>query len=206
MILVGAAAEPLHGQRLEREVSVGISDVWPTELEVRQYAGDWLSGRYYTVHRICPEPTDRQRRAAAAFEARRDLVQLLKNADLIYVFNCIPVEYPALPEGADVASDGDCRGRVYRWWDEVPAWLMTKTQLRKYGLRPGRTVKAFAHIEYGSGRRYRRYDLYAVSATVPLRSTPAEVRGRLAEEAYWQSIERRKASREWHDEDPDIPF
>lgn len=46
----------------------------------------------------------------------------------------------------------------YSWWDQLPDYLKTKTQLDQTGLKPGGPVRA--RIAYGRGRRARDYALY----------------------------------------------
>ena len=46
----------------------------------------------------------------------------------------------------------------YSWWDQLPDYLKTKTQLDQTGLKPGGPIRA--RIAYGRGRRAREYALY----------------------------------------------
>jgi hypothetical protein len=61
----------------------------------------------------------------------------------------------------------------YTWWDQLPDYLKTKTQLDQAGLKPGGPIRA--RIAYGRGRRARDYALYdqreAVAKKPP---TPAQ--------------------------------
>ena len=120
-----------------------------------------------------------------------------------------------MPEGTDASPDEALRGRTFPWWDQVPPWLMTKTKLAEHGLRLQREAAPFAAIEYGRGRRWRRYELWAVADCKPKRDAPAEAAARAAEAAFWRrpKIAARRAEREearaavsrhrWHNERAD---
>lgn len=99
----------------------------------------------------------------------------------VYAFHQLPKERPALPEGP---VDEALRGQVFGWWDEVPAWLKTKTQWGEAGRKLAKEAAPFAAIEYGRGRRYRRHDLYAVGDTVAMREANPLVAAAAAEAAF----------------------
>ncbi|WP_282153943.1 HIRAN domain-containing protein [Ruegeria atlantica] len=82
---------------------------------------------------------------------------LVEDADL---------DHPALPP----APSRTLRGKTIAWWDEIPegVGLMTKTQWSEAGFKLKPRLKGpFAWIEYRSGRRHRRYDLYSSDQVVP---------------------------------------
>ena len=47
-------------------------------------------------------------------------------------------------------------------------------------------MAAFALIKYGSGRRHRCYELWAVADCEAKRTAPAEAGARAAEAAFWR--------------------
>ena len=83
---------------------------------------------------------------------------------------------------------------------------MTKTKLAEHGVRPRPEASPFATIEYGRGRRFRRYELWAVADCEPKRDIPAEsgeplgstAGARVAEAAFWRrpTVEARRAERQ----------
>lgn len=75
---------------------------------------------------------------------------------------------------------------------------MTKTKLAEHGVRPRPGAAPFATIEYGRGRRFRRYELWAVAGCEPKRDDPAEAGARAAEAAFWRrpAVEARRAERQ----------
>ena len=187
-LLVGRAAEDLHQQRLE---AVDREREWRERDELRQAIESvWPSPRFVPGGRWndrtdVPAPSAQQRRGAELFESDRRLARHERRAAAVFAFHLLPPDRPVLPpEIADAVPDEALRGRTFSWWDQVPGWLKTKTQWREHGFKPGKGVRPFAHIEYGSGRRWRRHDLYAVNATVPIAAVSPTVVAAAAERAF----------------------
>lgn len=61
--------------------------------------------------------------------------------------------------------------RYYSWWDQLPDYLKTKTQLGQAGLKPAGPIRA--RIAYGRGRRARDYALYDQREAVAKRKPTA---------------------------------
>lgn len=188
VLLVGRGVEALHRQRLERladtraweerlEVIMACENVWGRERLVPDPDVPYGRAAVTTI----PEPTTPQFMAAQRFWEGRRRVQTERRAAAVYAFHQLPKERPALPEGP---VDEALRGRVFAWWDEVPAWLKTKTQWTEFGRKLTKGAVPFAAIEYGRGRRYRRHDLYAVGDTVAMREANPLVAAAAAETAF----------------------
>ncbi|WP_188052087.1 HIRAN domain-containing protein [Azospirillum sp. Sh1] len=188
VLLVGRGVEALHRQRLERltntrawEERLELLDaeeaVWGRERMLPDPDVPW--GRVTTT--TIPEPTTAQFMAAQRFWEGRRRVQTERRAAAVYAFHMIPKERPALPAGP---VDEALRGRVFGWWDEVPATLKTKTQWAEAGRKLAKGAAPFAAVEYGRGRRYRRHDLYAVSDTVAMREASPQAVAAAAEAAF----------------------
>jgi hypothetical protein len=125
-----------------------------------------------------------------------------READLIYAFH-IARERALMPDGADVAVDDAHRGKTFVWWDQVLAGLVTKTQIKEYGRKPAKDTKPFAHIQYGRGRRERRYDLYSIADAIPIRAAAANAAAVAAEMAYWQRLGHRADENHDYDDEED---
>ena len=80
------------------------------------------------------------------------------------------------------------RGTTFTRWEQVPAYLMTKTKLAEYGLRP--QGPAFASIRYYAHKTWRRYDLYAVAETRPVRAKSDDARAAQAAKSVFRSAGR----------------
>lgn len=207
-LLVGPAAGPLH----RREITGGLRRaVWAAsrlawgddELWLEPYAQPSPAGLLLCHQRIAhrpgrPAPMRRQRAAADAWEARRRAARDAREAAAIYAFHLASDPRPTLPEGADAVPDEVLRGHTFPWWDQVPPWLMTKTKLAEHGVRPRPGAASFATIEYGRGRRFRHYELWAVADCEPKRDAPAEAGARAAEAAFWRrpAVEARRAEQQ----------
>lgn len=187
VLLVGRGVEPLHRQRLER---LADTRAWEERLELLEAdAAVWGRERpvpdpdvpYGRATTTSPEPTKAQLRAVQAFWEERRAAQTECRAAAVYAFHQLPKERPALPE---VPVDEALRGRVFTWWDEIPSMLRTKTQWGEAGRKLARGVVPFAAIEYGRGRRYRRYDLYAVGDTVAMKEASPLAVAAAAEGAF----------------------
>lgn len=129
-------------------------------------------------------PTHRQQEAAQAWDARRHIVRVQREADAAYAFALLDDGRPALPPGALLPPDPALAGRVFRWWDDVPPFLMTATTLTKHGLRP--EGPAFAAIKYYGGGTWHRYDLHAVATARPCAQRTMAQRAAAAEAAVWR--------------------
>lgn len=206
-LLVGAAAEAIHKARLDRVAARVACELWPTELEIRDYQRvGYIRSHYHWIIRTAPAPTERQKAAVANREKRLELARVRRHADLVFAFASLPTNVSVLPPEALVLADERLRGTTFGWWDQVPAWLLTRSQLRRHGLKPGKGAQPFAAVEYGRGRRHRRYDVYAVSEAPAMKVTAPDVRAQLAEESFWLAYERQRRDVEWEDNDSDIPF
>jgi hypothetical protein len=176
ILLVGQAVERMHAQRhdgwVRREVADGTEAVWGVL------------------------PTARQRQSADLFDDEVRARRTAREADAIYGFHLMPVERAALPD--DVAVDETQRGKIYKWWDDVPGWLRTKTQLKALFLKPIKGGRPFAAIQYIARGDLKRFDLWSVAEAVPVRQVAPEVGARAAEAMFWRrpEIEAARAQRE----------
>lgn len=204
-LLVGPAAGPLHRQEitagLRRAVAAASDAVWGQEhWGIDSYAEKpgGLRPLRFSPRSNVPVPTERQRAAADTWKARRRAARDAREAAAIYAFHLAPEPRPTLPEGADGTPDEALRGQTLPWWDQVPPWLTTKSKLAGFGLRPRPEAAPFAAIEYGRGRRWRHYELWAVADCEPKRIAPAEAGARAAEAAFWRrpEVEARRAEQQ----------
>lgn len=187
VLLVGRGVEALHRQRLER---LADARTWEERLELLEACGAvWGRERpvpdpdvpYGRATTTSPEPTKAQLRAVQAFWEERRRLQIELRAAAVYAFHHLPKERPALPAGP---VDEAQRGRVFAWWDDVPPWLKTKTQWAEAGRKLAKGKAPFASVEYGRGRRHRRYDLYTVGDTEAMRKASPQAAAARAEAAF----------------------
>lgn len=179
VLVVGAAVEGRHASRVRAWVKDQVREasaaIWPTRDEALGCDGESRWGWYVPSFRVpAPRPpTTAQAAAAAAFEAEVASRRAEREAGAVFAFSHLPKDYLPLPEGADAAPDEAQRGTTFRWWDEVPPTLMTKTKLREHGLRPRKGAAPFASIAYTSHRRWRLFDLFAVAEAEAIPFNPA---------------------------------
>ncbi len=212
-VLIGPAAAPLNGQRLEarnREILVSIeracAAVWPETSRDDVYGPDAFAagapvGREIEFLEISdrfvrvvtprgPLPTKEQRATAEWFERaverrRRDAVEAF--VPLVELFD-------DLPEGYDDKPVETMRGmRIPGAWEGVPPWLATKSTWRRRGFQPRKDAKPFA-LKVGG---YDWYELFAFSDLAP-------VSGR-AMKAKQRALARRAVNARWVDDD-EVPF
>ncbi|WP_395454308.1 HIRAN domain-containing protein [Azospirillum melinis] len=114
LVLVGSAAEALHGRRLKQaaadrryrekeEIWLASLTVWPEESYRDVYVGKggvigWAPLRRRPVPR---PPTERQQAAALAFEQRQELARRRRAADAVFAFSLAPEERETVPADAD---------------------------------------------------------------------------------------------------------
>ncbi len=129
-------------------------------------------------------PTRRQKAAASAWDRRRAVARLARQAACAAAFAVLEPAHPPLPEGAEQVPDPADQGRCFSWWDQVPPCLMTATTLARHGFRPG--MPPFASIAYGRGSRSRHYELFAVAGARRVRMLTDEQRAATAEAAVFR--------------------
>lgn len=178
VLVVGAAAEGRHASRVRAWVKDQVREatmaIWPTRYEeigrdVEPRWGWYTPGFHVPAP---PPPTPEQAEAAAAFEAEVASRRAEREAGAVFALSHLPKDYLPLPEGADAAPDEAQRGKVFGWWDEVPAWLFTKTKLREHGLRPRKGAAPFASIAYAVRRQWREFALFTVAEAEPVPFNP----------------------------------
>lgn len=174
LVMIGAAVEPLHTARIARvarereeeirfEAVTAAELVWPTVPEWEEVPERERRGHQWRV-RSEPRvpPTGAHRLENEAFESRIAKWHARRRRDAVEAFSTLPVQCP----GADLEPDESLRGRRFPRWNDVPAWLMTKTQLREAGFKIRPDAKPFALKTGGHGP----FALYQVRDAVPLRS------------------------------------
>lgn len=184
VLLIGDGVDDLHARQievrrrereaaLEKEAETASREIWGSPLRHAQYRDGCL---HITTDPERRPPSRAQTTATATWENIQKARQVDRRAAAAFAFGWLEDERPDLPAGTDGAPDEALRGRIFSWWDKVPAWLMTRTHLRKVGLRP--TDPPFARISYEARRRLREYDLYVVRDTVPCRGEAPAARAR----------------------------
>lgn len=158
VLLVGPACAALHGRRLE---------AWMNHETLEGVRATWGESRTRSQLERIP-PSERQRGALAAWEARLELTRARRRADALKVFGRMAA---AEAPGAEQKPDEAMRGTSFHRWMDVPLWLRTRKQLGELGLKLGADAWPFA-LKTGG---YGPYELYLVRDAVPLRARVQDV-------------------------------
>lgn len=149
VLCVGDAAAVLHGRWL---VEIARETWWELK-RARDAAARGRAEAWQEAH-----VAYRRRRAVEAFEAF---------APMLMDGHGVPAEQRVQPKRGS-------KGQTFTWWDQVPAGLATKTQLRDWGLKLSKRQKPYARIAYVARRENREYDLYKVLEAVPVKPMTAK--------------------------------